>query len=686
MRSASLSSERSSDGTQTYIRIDGVINERLDGKRAAARIKSKSVVLNCAGVALITSYGVRAWFDFVRALERRKIELYFVECSTAFVRETNQVIDFVGPGQVVSCYLPYACPACSAQRTVLLRVDLDKHVVRDREPDEYSCLVCGSTMEFDEEPGLFFPGLDNHVGGSVNPKVLEFLKARLNYGSDSQTRLKVLKDVSGDTTVLSIAGTLDGTLNGPALAEGLQGEVAIDLNNIIHVQQQGLRAWRNFIGHVNPERARLWLMRCPTLIVEKAHDPQSNLHLVSVRIPYYCHSCEQTEFVLVEIASRDGRALAQGQLRERPCSGCKEPTKPMVSASVVQTLSQLPDATPPRSVQKAASMAAKRLAKARQVQTSRQSQGSRFPRWVPALAVIAVVGAGLAVAAGATVLWKTQTVATAIPPAPERTGSRAAAAERPDWIISDTPSSSYCVDLGWQLRCVGVSSYHESLDAAEKEGFEAAVEVFVHTALLNARSEALEVQRSAYLKARIQAINDLERGSQMPDVVATQKAREAIRLTRARIASAVRSAGAPGAPTQRSSHYWEEYEVEGEAGKTEFLAFIRVDVSNPEVLAFSKYYTTKLEAGGAVMTRLTPSLSWVLPADTTPLGLFVITPPKSGPAGTVGLEAHDVILTGEALASDHDPVVAVITKFDAGKSLEIRRGSMFSERFMLSSN
>jgi hypothetical protein len=242
------------------------------------------------------------------------------------------------------------------------------------------------------------------------------------------------------------------------------------------------------------------------------------------------------------------------------------------------------------------------------------------------------------------------------------------------------------LDLGWQLRCVGVSSYHESLDAAEKEGFEAAVEVFVHTALLNARSEALEVQRSAYLKARIQAINDLERGSQMPDVVATQKAREAIRLTRARIASAVRSAGAPGAPTQRSSHYWEEYEVEGEAGKTEFLAFIRVDVSNPEVLAFSKYYTTKLEAGGAVMTRLTPSLSWVLPADTTPLGLFVITPPKSGPAGTVGLEAHDVILTGEALASDHDPVVAVITKFDAGKSLEIRRGSMFSERFMLSSN
>lgn len=678
MEAASLSSERSSDGNQTYIRVAGVIDERFDGKQAAARIKSKSVVINCAGLTLITSFGIRAWLDFIRAFERRKVDLFYVECSTAFVAELNQVVEFAGNGQVVSCYAPYSCPNCSAQRSVLLRVDLDNHVIRHRQPPEYSCLVCGHTLEFDEEPGLYFPALSSHAGQAVDPKVLAFLEARLNYETESHNQLRVLKDVSGSATVLSFSGTLDNTLHGAKLAQGLQGEIVADLSGIIHVQQQGLRAWRDFLQHTNPQAARLWLLGCPTLIVEKALEGANNVVLGSVRIPYYCRSCEQTEFVLIDLSSRDGKQLREGQLRDRSCSGCKKTTKAMVGAQVVEQLRHLPEPQLPRMVAKAARSAAKRLAHVRSPAAADRGGSKRFPRWVPAMAVLSVVVAGLAVAAGATVLWRSQTVATAVP-APTQQPQQAAgqAVERPDWIISDAPSSSYCVDLGWQLQCIGVSSFNSDLEDAEKEAFNSAVEAFVHTALLNSRSKALETERSAYLNTRTQAIAELEKAHFANDSASEVLAHKAITGARSRIAAAVQSGGAPGAPSQRSDHYWEEYAAKGSG--TEFLAFSRVDVSNAEVVAFSEYYSEVHEAGGAKLTRLNPALGWVLTGDGQNLGFFAEKVASSGELYAAGLRTGDLIVTDPELASATEPAKKLLAKLQGGETLEARRGDSFGK-------
>lgn len=635
MQGASFDYERTTDGKLSYVRIVGTIDERFDGKQAASRVKSKTVVVNCAGVTLVTSFGIRAWIDFVQSFARSKTALVMVECSPSFVGELNQVVDFAGDGSVVSFYAPYQCTSCSAERSFLLRTDTDQEVIRKREPPQFSCLVCGGSMVFDEEPVSYFAGLDAHIDPPLDPSVLGFLEARLGYETMAHRQLEIMKDVSGPATVLLFSGTLDGTLNGPKQAHGLQGDVAVDLTSVLYVQPQGLRAWREFLEHASQRAGRIWLIGCPALVVERALDGaiHTPIEVVSVRVPYHCSSCDGTEFHMVDMLGKDGQALRRGRLRDRTCSGCKSTSRALVGARVVERLRSLPEPALPKAVGRAARSAAKKTVRP---QPKVDKAQRRLPSWLPALSVLA---AAIAIAIVAVVVLRSNQEKLIADPAVLETPTTPAF-ERPEWIVSDAPNGSYCVDLGWQLQCVGVSSYQQSVELAAAEAFEAAIEVFAHTALLNAKSSALETQRGSYLSARSEAMARLEQAHQSGNEDDKTAAHAALWSGRRAVAAMMSAQAAPGAPTRRSDYYWEEYKA---GSGTEFLAFVRIDSSSAEVKAFGAHYSATLRAGGARLTRLNPLMAWLFDAEGK-VGFFVQSINNAGALVKRGLEPHDVLV------------------------------------------
>lgn len=657
MKGISVDYERSSDGDLTYVRLVGRIDETFDGIRVAARIKSKRVVLNCGGISLITSFGIRGWNDFIKEFERRKSELFYVECSSAFINELNQVVSFGGYGHVVSGYAPYSCRPCGVDRAMLLRTDLDGEAIRRGEPPVFSCEVCGEALEFDEAPSAFFPALERHLEERLDDVVLAFLEARLGYESDHR-QLEVQKDFSDNTTVLLFRGMLDGTLNGPRLAQGLQGAVAFDLTNIIHVQPQGLRAFRQLLELSLNKAERLYLIGTPLLVVERALgglSPTNAPVLSSVRVPYYCQHCEGTDFALLDLETREGKSFRAGRSPARRCVGCKRPSAPLVGSRVIEQLRLLPEPELPRSVSKSVRDASKRLEASKKERWAASSQRPRRVSMLAIVAAVCAVGAGLAAAAATTTLiWKSdrdddRATAAAQTPAVPTT-------ERPDWIVSAVPSSSYCTDLGWQLQCVGIASFQSSKEAATREAFEGAVEAFAHSALLNQEGEAAERQRKLYSSARADATRALEQATYGEDADAQAVASEAIRKARGNVAELVALQSAPGAPNKRADWHWEEYEESNGSG-TEFLVFARVDVAKEEVQAFRDFYSRRFDAGGASFVPLLPGMGWVV--DPSDKSGFYISSVTDGPVRKAGFQRGDAILVERDLASADDVGVAI---------------------------
>lgn len=660
MAQASLDYERSG-GELTHIRISGKVDEEFNGPRAAHRIKSKRAVVNCAGIELITSFGIRRWLEFVQELERHRTSVFFVECSPKFVEELNQVVSFTGQGRVLSAYAPYTCPECNANRSILLRVDSDAQIIRTRQPPSYSCLACGGAMEFDDDPVAYFAGLQPHVDGPVDDVVLAFLEARLGYHADTERQLHVKKLVLEDTTVLWFGGTLDGTLKSNKLAEGLEGSVVLNLSDIMHVQQAGIRAWREFVGEASRRARQITLVNCPALVIERAlegTDGVAKVEVNSVRIPYYCSNCDATEFVLLDLGSREGAEIRGGRLPLRRCAGCKSEARALVGSRLLDQLMKLPAPESGRSLSRILQRASKQIAAARASATKRPDR--RRTMFAAAGAGVAVLAASLAVIAAYVV--RPDATAVASPNGPER-----ARFERPDWIVSDLAGSSYCTEIGRTLSCVGVSLMDPVRDHSEAEAFEAALEAALHQVLLNVDDAGAAAQRDLYMSTRTEALSALE-SARFGDKADDSGPVAAVKQARTRVATASRAQQAPGAPAQRSAWYWEEYEKTDKSG-TEFMVFVRIDLSSAEREALIRHYTTGVKIHGASVLPAYPGAAWTI--DVAGKTALLVQDIGSGSLKDRGVKPGDVILLdGEVAPEERAARLARAILVRRGKALE----------------
>src|SRR5262245_4254890 len=97
-----LQIEKIADGPITCLRIGGAITEKLDGKKLAAGLKAKMLVVDFSGVTNISSFGIREWVAFNRAIEKSVEKVYIIGCAPAVMHEIQVVTDFVGKGLLFS--------------------------------------------------------------------------------------------------------------------------------------------------------------------------------------------------------------------------------------------------------------------------------------------------------------------------------------------------------------------------------------------------------------------------------------------------------------------------------------------------------------------------------------------------------------------------------------------------------
>src|SRR5690242_17264962 len=94
-----LEIERISEGDVTCLRVNGPLNESFDGRRFTSSIKARYLIIDLAGTTNISSFGIREWIAFHKALEGKVEKIYIIGCVPIVMHEVRVVHDFVGRAQ-----------------------------------------------------------------------------------------------------------------------------------------------------------------------------------------------------------------------------------------------------------------------------------------------------------------------------------------------------------------------------------------------------------------------------------------------------------------------------------------------------------------------------------------------------------------------------------------------------------
>jgi hypothetical protein len=232
---------------------------------------------------------------------------------------------------------------------------------------------------------------------------------------------------------------------------------------------------------------------------------------------------------------------------------------------------------------------------------------------------------------------------------------------RPDWIISDVPASGYCHDMVNRLMCVGVSSYRASREDGVAEANDAALEELVSTIGLKISQPYFrDVVVPSYSPARRKALSALQaaglnRSADAKSAVAYAEATDAVRSVRKRIVAILQVTGGAAVPAQRADWYWEEYAPQTGSGGSEFMVFVRYDVSLDSVRALVDTYSTVAPVLDASAMTAFPELAWDHPKFQAGVMLVNL---GTGRLAKAGLKAEDVI-TALADKQVTDPNVLV---------------------------
>jgi len=348
--------ERLSEGDVTCLRLMGTIDEQFDAPGLAQTIACRFLILDLGGVDRISSFGIRQWIDFVQQIAPRLAGLYYVECSPKVVDQFNMVANFGGAGYIVSFYAPYRCETCDQERRHLFRSDEETPVWRAGQAPVLTCPTCTNKEDFDENPAMYFNYVAQQPIQAIPPAVMQFLRVHLNYGQGGQRKLRIEKRIEGRCTYIKLSGDLDSDLKPEKLADGLEGEVIVDLSGILSIDPVGAAHWRKLMRTLDSKTGteesveRVHFVGVPAVFLERLGKPEDLTRkgqVLSLIIPYNCSRCRATTPKLVDFTLH-GEELRAGRVPRIKCALCGGPVTCVVSEtwfSRLQTL-PLPQATP----------------------------------------------------------------------------------------------------------------------------------------------------------------------------------------------------------------------------------------------------------------------------------------------------------------------------------------------------
>jgi anti-anti-sigma regulatory factor len=353
------------EGDIMCLRFIGTIDEDFNGVEVAEQAKG-TLILDLGEVRRISSFGIREWVDFIKAAEQKSHSIYFIECSPKILDQFNMVANFGGSGKILSFYAPYRCDYCDDDRRRLVQVDESYELIQNLTLPEVPCDSCGNPEYFDEDAAAFFIYLQTQEQVEADAAVANFLADKLDYRvSDAARRLRVDKMVDKEGTFIRLAGDIDINFPREKLAEGLEGDVVIDLSAVGRVDDEGAREWIDFVQSVPEDMAHLYLRDCQPGFVEKAFTQEAlagKVEVISFFMPFKCPSCATTTAQPVDAAEHYD-VLKFATSPEFECSECHTMAPSIASEEFLACLGNLISPTASRELLEFADEAHEKLLK-----------------------------------------------------------------------------------------------------------------------------------------------------------------------------------------------------------------------------------------------------------------------------------------------------------------------------------
>lgn len=629
-----LAIDKFSDGGIACLRFSGTVDEAFEGRKLAATVKAKTLVLDLGGVKKISSFGIREWVDFVKTVGDAVDDIVLVECAPKVVDQLNMVGNFAGKGRVFSFYGPYRCDYCDADARVLFQVDRDWESIKAMKPAQRPCATCGEPQYFDEDATTYFSYVVGQQPFELDAEVAAFLSAKLNYAvSEASRKLRVDKVIEGRSTYLRLAGDLDAGFPREKLAEGLEGLVIVDVAGLGRIEPAGAAEWRGFLQMVTPGCDALLLLGAPPTFLEKLTRPEDlgpKGQVVSFSIPYTCATCATTSLQAIDVEQHHD-VLKLATPPEVRCADCKQPMTCAASEHLLAQLPGLPRPSVSADARKFIKDVRDRKPEKKKVATTvaeaaAQARGGSFSMALLAAVLVA------ALMGGAFLVWQSRRPDDAARSAgPGRLVARAADA-RPAWITGDTPLLSYCADAAeGGMSCVGVSSLAASREEAEEEAREAALEGVADGLAVRIKEPAWQRMTTLWAQARQARMTEFQ---QEPG---SAKARRALRDARSRVAAALLATAGSAVPPAPAGAYWEEFDN----GARQFLAFAQYELSGSAVKKLVDTYARTETVLGATVATVYPLIAWKFPKVEQGAVVLAVEP---GPIQAMGVASPYVLL------------------------------------------
>lgn len=423
-------------------------------------------------------------------------------------------------------------------------------------------------------------------------------------------RFRAHRRVQEDYTYIRLTGNL-ATLPPEALLNASEGTTVVDLEAVVFERGE-MSAWRTYIQTAKSKVRSLQLLGCPPRFLETALSPNDLEDKVQVRTFALRHPCDKCNTMTTQVidVAKHLEQLVSGELPATLCISCRSSLVAPVTYEQIALLRALPERDNDGALETFLAQArAEPLDKLENCLAPLQLRPAKPPppRSKRRLYVAATVGVLLIGGVTVKVLNLGNEPTTKVPAvvvAPDDkvvTPAKPLTFTRPDWIISDVPASASCHDMFNGLTCVGISSYRSNRDEGAAEATDAALDELVSAVGLKITTPAFrDTIMSGYSDARTKALYELQTTNADVD--------DRVLNARRRVVKALLASGGGGVPAQRSDWHWEEFARDG--GGSEFLVFVRYDISLDAVRALVEKYSTTTTVGGSRAMTAFPALAW----------------------------------------------------------------------------
>ena len=584
--------------------LHGIIDAGLEGAKLAGTVKTTKLVLDLSEVRRFASWGMAEWMNFLGAAQ--ELDLYFVECSVYALQQMSQVTGLLGHGKLVSFYAPFRCGSCGEEQATLVVVAQSPERLLELTESARPCPTCGGTARMSKYQADSATSIASNAGYDIDDEVAAFLRAHLKYEiAPNLAKFRALRRKQGRNTYLRLSGNL-ATLPAAKLARAVDETTLVDLSRVMFDPTQ-LAPWREFVRAAASNVDTLQLLDCPVGFFDRAVTAEDlgspKLKIRSFIQTYTCPKCSTQTSAMIDVAQQL-EELTAGTLPAPRCASCKFEIPGPVSEGPLQRLpARERDVEQDRFLDKAKQEPDDKLENALALRAAKPKATAVTTRSVfigSALAALLVGGLVLAVL----FVWRKDAPPVVTQPPPR---DNAPTFQRPEWILSDTPSSAFCQEMIGRQMCVGVSAYSNDREAAVIAANDAALDELVN--LLGIKNDDVWFRDNVlpgYSGARTKALAAMQNlGPRADD--------SSIRTVRHKVAELFLASGGPAVPAQRSDWYWEEYE-RGSGQGTEFLVFVRYDVSAEALSLLVKRYGVAVPLRGSAAITAFPGLAWQDPS------------------------------------------------------------------------